>query len=208
MWRDVTWTFVSHSLFIDPMLGTGVKTWRIMGSSLRQVCIRRYRHAGSGARRTVLEQLVDLTLLFRFPSWSRNVAGGLMAHFLLPYTVRSSSITYIALRIALRANYGSTSNSSTRRLISSSLGLPSCVSRVVDTISLRILTWLVCPYSRATSLSRPLSWPMPSRTRPSSVARQSKWSILFWGIPTSASYSRASCSPLVIGPKVPREATC
>ena len=59
---NVIWTF------IDLMLGTGVKTWRIMGSSLRRVCIRRYRHAGPGARRTVLEQLVDLTLLFRFPS--------------------------------------------------------------------------------------------------------------------------------------------
>ena len=31
----------------DLVLGAGVKTWRIEGSSLRQVCVRRYGYAAS-----------------------------------------------------------------------------------------------------------------------------------------------------------------
>jgi hypothetical protein len=50
-----------------------------------------------------------------------------MARSLLQYTVRSSSIIYIALRTPLRANSGYTPNSSIKPSILSSLGLPSCV---------------------------------------------------------------------------------
>jgi hypothetical protein len=55
--------FFSHIFpFVDPMLGTRVETRWILGPSLRQVCVRRYRHAGSGACRSVLERHPDLTL--------------------------------------------------------------------------------------------------------------------------------------------------
>ena len=53
----------SYNPFVDPMLGTGVKTRRIMGSSLCQVCVCRYRNAGSGRCRSILGWFVDLTLL-------------------------------------------------------------------------------------------------------------------------------------------------
>jgi len=60
----------SYSPFVDLMLGTRVETRRIMGSSLRQVRVRRYRHAGSGARLICLGNgFVDLSAAgFRFPS--------------------------------------------------------------------------------------------------------------------------------------------
>ena len=40
--------------FLDPLLGTRFEARWIMGSSLRQICVRRYRHTGSGTCQSVL----------------------------------------------------------------------------------------------------------------------------------------------------------
>jgi hypothetical protein len=137
------------------MLGTRVEARWSMGSSLRQVRVCSYRHAGSGAHPIYLgNSYIDLILPgFRFPSLSRNVAGGSMARSSLRYTVRSSSITYIALRTAFGANFGYTSSLSTRPSISSSLGLPLCVFVMRSAFSYSLCLRMVRAISSSHSLS-------------------------------------------------------
>jgi cellulose synthase/poly-beta-1,6-N-acetylglucosamine synthase-like glycosyltransferase len=54
----------SYSPFVDPMLGTRVKTRRSMDSSLRQVRVCRYRHAGSGAHINICPGNGTVDLIF------------------------------------------------------------------------------------------------------------------------------------------------
>jgi len=52
---NVVGLYFLYNPYLDPMLETGVKVWRGMGSSLCQVSVRCYRHTGSGVGRSVLE---------------------------------------------------------------------------------------------------------------------------------------------------------